>query len=101
MLDLQNNIKSSQVCGPQPCELCFFPPGVPADLKSAVKKVRPIKTGGFAIPQQQPQKVQTGCCGLQIRRTPNGKGQGSLAAKRRINSESALSSVHFLTKIAL
>lgn len=24
MLDLQNNIKSSQVCGPQPCELCFF-----------------------------------------------------------------------------
>ena len=37
-LDLQNNIKSSQVCGPQPCELCFFPPGVPADLKSAVKK---------------------------------------------------------------
>ena len=26
MLDLQNNIKSSQVCGPQPCELYFFPP---------------------------------------------------------------------------
>ncbi len=24
MPDLQNNIKSSQVCGPQPCELCFF-----------------------------------------------------------------------------
>ena len=24
MLDLQNNIKSSQVCGPQPCELYFF-----------------------------------------------------------------------------
>ena len=27
MLDLQNNIKSSQVCGPQTCELCFFLPG--------------------------------------------------------------------------
>ena len=26
------------------------PLGVPADLKSAVKKVRPIKTGGFVIP---------------------------------------------------
>ena len=26
------------------------PLGVPADLKSAVKKVRPIKTGGFIIP---------------------------------------------------
>ena len=38
------------------------------DLKSAVKKVRPIKTGGFVIPQQQPQKAQTGCCGLQIRK---------------------------------
>jgi regulatory protein len=25
------------------------PPGVPADLQSAVKKVRPIKTGGFVI----------------------------------------------------
>ena len=25
MLDLQNNIKSSQVCGPQPCELYFYP----------------------------------------------------------------------------
>lgn len=24
MPDLQNNIKSSQVCGPQPCELSFF-----------------------------------------------------------------------------
>ena len=24
MLDLQNNIKSSQVCGPQPCELSFL-----------------------------------------------------------------------------
>ena len=30
-----------------------LPLGVPADLKSAVKKVRPIKTGGFAIPQQK------------------------------------------------
>ena len=29
------------------------PLGVPADLKSAVKKVRPIKTGGFVIPQQK------------------------------------------------
>ena len=29
------------------------PPGVPADLQSAVKKVRPIKTGGFVIPQQK------------------------------------------------
>ena len=27
--------------------------GVPADLQSAVKKVRPIKTGGFVIPQQK------------------------------------------------
>ena len=26
------------------------PPGVPADLKSAVKKVRPINTWGFVIP---------------------------------------------------
>ena len=25
MPDLQNNIKSSQVCGPQPCELDFYP----------------------------------------------------------------------------
>ena len=24
MPDLQNNIKSSQVCGPQTCGLCFF-----------------------------------------------------------------------------
>ena len=29
------------------------PLGVPADLQSAVKKVRPIKTGGFVIPQQK------------------------------------------------
>ena len=29
------------------------PLGVPADLQSAVKKVRPIKTGGFLIPQQK------------------------------------------------
>ena len=29
------------------------PLGVPADLKSAVKKIRPIKIGGFAIPQHQ------------------------------------------------
>ena len=33
--------------------LTAIPPGVPADLKSAVKKVRPIKTGGFVIPQQK------------------------------------------------
>lgn len=25
MPDLQNNIKSSQVCGPQPCELDLYP----------------------------------------------------------------------------
>ena len=25
MPELQNNIKSSQVCGPQPCELDFYP----------------------------------------------------------------------------
>ena len=31
----------------------YRPSGVPADLKSAVKKVRPIKTGGFVIPQQK------------------------------------------------
>ena len=32
----------------------ILPPlGVPADLKSAVKKVRPIKTGGFEIPQHR------------------------------------------------
>ena len=42
------------------------PLGVPADLKSAVKKVRPIKTGGFVIPQQR--KSILLCCGLQIRR---------------------------------
>ena len=30
-----------------------LPLGVPADLQSAVKKVRPIKTGGFVIPQQK------------------------------------------------
>ena len=33
--------------------VAYRPSGVPADLKSAVKKVRPIKTGGFAIPQQK------------------------------------------------
>ena len=48
MLDLQNNIKSSQVCGPQPCELCFFPPGI--------NRKSPARRPG----------------GLQIRRTPNG-----------------------------
>ena len=31
----------------------WIPLGVPADLQSAVKKVRPIKTGGFVIPQQK------------------------------------------------
>ena len=33
--------------------VAYRPSGVPADLKSAVKKVRPIKTGGFIIPQQK------------------------------------------------
>ena len=32
---------------------CCIRDCVPADLKSAVKKVRPIKTGGFVIPQQK------------------------------------------------
>ena len=36
-----------------PADLKRLPSGVPADLKSAVKKVRPIKTGGFVIPQQK------------------------------------------------
>ena len=31
----------------------LYPLGVPADLKSAVKNVRPIKPQGFVIPQQQ------------------------------------------------
>ena len=42
MLDLQNNIKSSQVCGPQTCELCFFPPGI--NRKSPARR-----PGGFEI----------------------------------------------------
>ena len=33
---------------------CVISPlGVPADLQSAVKKVRPIKTRGFVIPKQK------------------------------------------------
>ena len=35
------------------------PPGVPADLKSAVKNVRPIKPRGFVIPQQQQKEKHT------------------------------------------
>ena len=35
------------------------PPGVPANLKSAVKKVRPIKTGGFVIPQHSKKEMHT------------------------------------------
>ena len=45
---------------------CCIRDCVPADLKSAVKKVRPIKTGGFVIPQQKGK--HTPCCGLQIRK---------------------------------
>ena len=35
----------------------WIPLGVPADLQSAVKKVRPIKTGGFVIPQQKEKHI--------------------------------------------
>ena len=39
--------------------LLLHPLGVPADLKSAVKNVRPIKPRGFAIPQQQQKEKHT------------------------------------------
>ena len=45
------------------------PSGVPPDLQSAVKNVRPIKAGGFVIPQYTRPWFKPGCCGLQIRRS--------------------------------
>ena len=39
--------------------VAYRPPGVPADLKSAVKKVRPIKTGGFVIPQHSKEEMHS------------------------------------------
>ena len=39
--------------------LLLHPLGVPADLKSAVKNVRPIKPRGFVIPQQQQKEKHT------------------------------------------
>ena len=39
--------------------LLLHPLGVPADLKSAVKNVRPINPRGFVIPQQQQKEKHT------------------------------------------
>ena len=39
--------------------LLLHPLGVPADLKSAVKNVRPIKPRGFVFPQQQQKEKHT------------------------------------------
>ena len=50
--------------------LLLHPLGVPADLKSAVKNVRPINPRGFVIPQQQQKEKHT-----PLLRIPNPAGR--------------------------